>query len=74
MISTIATIHRATIAKVNRGHRAYGRTEIVGTSILRQTVNKTLGQAVPEYEPYVEPSSDDSSRICSTTFRGIACL
>jgi hypothetical protein len=35
-MSTIATIHRTIIAKVNRGHRAYGKTEIVGTSILRQ--------------------------------------
>ena len=44
VISAIADIQRATVARVNRGHRAYGRMEIVGAS----TLGGIFGDAVHE--------------------------
>lgn len=37
-ISTTAASQRATIVKVNKGHKAYSRTEVAGASMLHQVL------------------------------------
>jgi hypothetical protein len=68
-ISAIAASQSATIASVSRGHRAYGRTDVAGASILRWILEGS-GHNVSEYElSLVSPSS----RRRSTAFLGMAC-
>jgi hypothetical protein len=76
-ISSIAASQRAIIVQVNRGHKAYARTEVAGASMLLQVldglfIESDSPQDVPDRGPSLEPSPDVYEVIRSPIVLGTA--